>query len=248
MRALNVSTTANRKTSSVSSQRKSKRLSNTLENRSPPKRTVLDAAESAKTVSGYVPIAKSIVAKTDSEAAKFAKKTGYPIMLKLLSPKLIHKTEFGAVQKADNEQDLAKKFSSLIKKAKQKRIPVQGIMVQEFIKGTELILGVKKDKTFGHTVLVGIGGVMVELYKDVSFRVCPITAKDAESILEDLKGKQLLKGFRGKKPVSKKAIINALLGLCRLCKNKPQITELDINPFIVNDKKGIAADVRIVLE
>lgn len=209
---------------------------------------VLNASQSARLAQNFVPVPKSKTTKKVSEAAGFAKKLGFPVVLKLLSPKIVHKTEFGAVKVVHDEHELVENFGSFLEKARKKRVPVTGIMVQEFVKGTELILGVKKDETFGHCVLAGLGGVFVEVLKDVSFRVCPVKERDVLEMLDELKGKKLLERFRGKKPVNKKEIVKAVTGLCRLCKKNPEIKELDINPFIVNDKKGLAADVRVVLE
>lgn len=209
---------------------------------------VLDAARSADLAGKHVSIARHVVARRVDDAAAFAKKEGYPVVLKLLSPKVVHKTEFGAVQKVRDERDLREKFVGLIARAKQKRLPVSGVLVQEFVQGTELIIGAKKDVTFGYGVLVGIGGIAVEVYRDVAFRVCPVERNDVEEMLDELRGKKLLEGFRGAAPVSKKAIVDAVLGVCRLVQKNPKITELDINPFIANARKGVAVDVRIVVE
>lgn len=201
---------------------------------------VLDFAKAAEIVKSCAPIAAYFIAKHEEEALQFAKKTGYPIVLKALSPKIIHKTEAGAVKIVYTAEQLIKDFAALKKLAPQ-------IIVQEFVKGNEFVLGLKKDPTFGHIVMVGVGGIYVEVYKDVSFRVCPITPKDAEAMLDELKGKDILSGARGKK-LNKHALIDALIKLSRLPQRQSKIEELDINPFILNDKEGKAVDVRVILD
>ncbi len=198
---------------------------------------VLDADKAAKFVKGIAPLAKHIVAKNAEEAKKFVK--NYPVVLKALSPKIIHKTDKGAVQIVYSPEQLTKTFANLKKLAPQ-------IFVQEFVKGNEFILGLKKDPTFGHVVIAGIGGIYVEVYKDVSFRVCPITNKDAESMLDDLKGKDIFTA-RGKK-LKKQALIDALVKLSKLPQKQPKISELDVNPFILSEQEGKIVDARVVLE
>ena len=200
---------------------------------------VLDADKAAGFVKGIAPLAKHIVAKKSEEAAQFAKKSGFPVVLKALSPKIVHKTDKGAVQIVHSADQLEKDFAALKKLA-----PI--IMVQEFVKGSEFILGLKKDPTFGHVILCGIGGIYVEVYKDVSFRVCPITPKDAEGMLDDLRGKGILTA-RGKK-LKKQALIDALVKLSKLPASRKAISELDINPFILSEKEGLIVDARVVLE
>ncbi len=201
---------------------------------------VLDAAASAELMKGIAPLAMHTVVKTVDEVQTFAKKTGYPLVLKALSPKIIHKTEVGAVSIVHAADQLSKEFAALKKLAPT-------ILAQEFVKGSEFILGLKKDPVFGHVILAGIGGIYVEVYKDVSFRVCPIAASEAEALLDDLQGKAILEGVRGKK-LRKQAFIDAIVKLSHLPERQPKITELDINPFILNDQEGKIVDARVVLE
>ena len=199
-------------------------------------------------LSQYLPIANSTLTKKIEEATAFAKKTKYPVMLKLISPQALHKTEVKGIRKADNEEELVKEFNDLIATAKKRRLKLEGILVQEHVKGVETIIGLKNDPTFGHVILFGIGGVFVEILKDVSFRVCPITTQDAEEMINELKAKELLFGFRGEKPVNMKLLKNALVTASKIPQKHPQIEELDINPFIINDKIGKVTDARIILK
>ena len=197
-------------------------------------------------LSKYLPIANSILTKKPEEAVKFAKT--YPVMLKLISPQALHKTEVKGIRKIECEEELVKEFNDLIATAKKRKLQLEGILVQEHVKGVETIIGLKNDPTFGHVILFGIGGVFVELLKDVSFRVCPITPQDAEEMINELKAKKLLFGFRGEKPVNMKLLKNTLVTASKIPEKHPQIEELDINPFIINDKTGKVADARIILE
>ena len=129
---------------------------------------------------------------------------------------------------------------------RSKKVRVQGILIQEFVKGKELILGIKKDPTFGQAIMLGLGGIYAEVFKDVSFRVCPITEHDADSMIHELKSKDLLFGVRGERPANIHLLKTAMINLSRLAL-KYDIEELDINPFILNDRTGKAVDVRIVL-
>ncbi|RJQ22087.1 ATP-grasp domain-containing protein [Candidatus Woesearchaeota archaeon] len=187
-----------------------------------------------------VPTADFHVAKTVKDAERFAKKLGFPCVLKLVSKKVSHKTEAGGVVIA---RDLAQ-----VREAAARFTKEGSVLVQEFCDGVEMFIGIKKDQTFGHVLLTGIGGIFVEVYKDVAFRVCPITKRDAESMLDELKGKALLAGVRGKKPVNRAALIDAMVKLSELPRKMPNIEELDVNPFIVGEKQGVAVDARFVLK
>jgi acyl-CoA synthetase (NDP forming) len=130
--------------------------------------------------------------------------------------------------------------------ARRKRIKLDGILVQEKLHGQELIFGIKLDPVFGHALMLGIGGVFVEILKDVSFRICPITERDVNSMIEDLKSRKILSGVRGEKPINMKLLRQILVKLSKIPLKDKNIEELDINPFIIDNKKGKVADARIV--
>jgi acyl-CoA synthetase (NDP forming) len=186
-----------------------------------------------------VPVAKFHVADSLAEVERYAKKFDFPVVLKLISEKAIHKTEVGGVKVAHDPAELRSAASKFLEQGK--------VLVQEHCSGVEMFLGLKDDPTFGHVLLAGIGGIFVEVYKDVSFRVCPIAPKDAEQMLNELKGKALLEGVRGQKPVKMKALIDAMVQLSKLPEKIKNIEELDINPFFINEKEGKAVDARLVL-
>jgi acyl-CoA synthetase (NDP forming) len=187
-----------------------------------------------------IPVAKHSVASSLKDVGRFAKQFGFPVVLKLVSPKVIHKTEAGGVRTAHNPGELKEIASRFLEEGK--------VLVQEHCSGVELFLGIKNDPSFGHVLLAGIGGIYVEVYRDVAFRVCPVNAREAEQMLDELKGKVLLSGVRGQKPVNRRALVDAMVKLSMLPEKLPNIEELDINPFFINDKEGKAVDARLVLD
>lgn len=194
----------------------------------------------------YIKVADSFLTKDMKKAAVFAKKIGYPVVLKIISKQALHKSDIGGVLVAKNEDELKGAFDCLLKITKKKKIRIDGILVQEFVKGQETIIGIKKDPVFGHVIMFGAGGVLTELLKDVSFRVCPIDDKDAEDMINDLKAKKLLFGYRGSKPVNIVVLKKTLVAISRIALRRKDIEEMDINPFIINDNTGKVADARII--
>ena len=183
----------------------------------------------------YVPVAKNVLSKKYEDIQKFAKKHDYNVVLKIISPQALHKSDIGGVIPVKSEEELKEAHDKLTKISKKKKLKLQGLLCQEFIDGKYLIVGIKKDPTFGHAIMVGLGGIFVEIMKDVSFRVCPITEQDAEEMLEELKGKALLKGARGQKPLNTDLLIQTLVKISKIPIKHPEIEELDINPFVLND-------------
>src|SRR5574341_329320 len=187
-----------------------------------------------------IPVARHHVASSIAQVERFSKAYGFPVVLKLISPKVIHKTEAGGVKIVHDLAELRTTASKFLEQGK--------VLVQEHCSGVEMFLGIKNDPSFGHVLLAGIGGIYVEVYKDVSFRVCPITGNDAEKMLDELKGRALLKGVRGQKPIKMKALVDAMISLSKLPERVKNIEELDVNPFFINDKEGKAVDARLVLK
>ena len=201
--------------------------------------------EAVKMLKGF-PMARSIAVKETDQALSFVK--NYPVVLKLLSSKAIHKTDIGGVRIVNDEQDLQKNFGELLTIAKQKKLPLEGILVQEHVSGEEVIIGLKKDPTFGHVIVFGLGGILVEVMKDVAFRVCPINTNDAEAMIQELKSKEVLFGVRGKKAVKLSLLKDLLVRFSKLPEKYPDIAELDINPLIINDREAKVVDVRIIVD
>ncbi len=196
----------------------------------------------------YLPVAKHFLAKDYDQASIAAKKLGFPLVLKIISPDAIHKSEIKGVRLIKNRHDFSDEYNKLLSIAKTKNLRLEGILVQEYIEGEYVIIGLKKDPTFGHILAFGIGGIYTELLKDVSFRVCPITLKDADEMLSELKLKKLLEGFRNTKPINKDFLKNILVKVSNIPKEHPEIEEMDINPFVVNDIDGKVVDARILIK
>ena len=183
------------------------------------------------------PVVEAALFSDEKQAYAYAKKLKFPVVLKI-SGKL-HKSDLNGVRVNVREEDFLNEFDNL------KRI-TKKVMVQKYIDGKQVILGIKKDQTFGHALLFGMGGIFVEALKDVSFRVCPVEKKDIDEMVTEIEGYQILAGIRGEKPVNFNEIKNILLKLCKLSRKHKNIEELDINPLIVNHKEAKVVDARIV--
>ena len=189
---------------------------------------------------------KYAVVSSASEAAAQSSKMGFPVAMKIISPQALHKSDQGGViLNVGSRAEAEKAHSLLIKRFRGSQI--EGVLVQKMEgKGAlELIIGGKRDPQFGQLIMLGMGGIFVEIYKDVTFRVCPITREDAFSMISELKSFPMLQGARGRKPVSQMALANALVGVSRLLvKENP--AEFDLNPVMANEKGCVAVDMRIL--
>lgn len=170
----------------------------------------------------------------------------FPLVLKIVSNQAIHKTEVKGVRFAHTKEELIKEFNSLLEVSKKNKLELQGILAQEFIEGEQLIIGIKKDAVFNHVILFGLGGIYTELLKDNAIRKCPITEQDAQEMIDSLQASQLFHGFRNKK-LNTKLLVKTLVNISKLPLKYKDIQELDINPFILNEKEGKAVDIRMVL-
>ena len=198
-----------------------------------------------------IPIPKGSLAKNEEEAVKASKLIGYPVVLKIVSPEIIHKTDVGGiVLDVKNEQELRNSFREMLKNVKRKvpKAKINGIFVQKSMKeGQQVIVGGKKDPQFGQTILFGLGGIFVEVFDDVSLRTVPITKEDAEEMVQEIKAFKILNGYRGKK-YDISALIEILLKTSKLLSANGKISELDINPVIVHEKGAFAVDARIITD
>lgn len=207
------------------------------------KTRTLTVTESLEVLKKFgIPTAKHVLARTEKELGKTLKKTGFPAVLKAVSKKAVHKTEFKAVRlDVRSLREAQKHFAEL------KKIPgFEGALVQQQLDGTELFIGSKKDIQFGSTIVFGLGGIFVELLKDVSIRVTPISKMDAVQMIREIKHQQVLNGFRGKPRVREKQLVPILLKASKMIE-KVSLQELDINPLIATKKWIVAVDARIVL-
>jgi 4-hydroxybutyryl-CoA synthetase (ADP-forming) len=199
------------------------------------------------------PIPKSILAKKDKEAIQAAKKIGYPVVMKIVSPQIIHKSDAGGVKVGlKNSQEVRSAFKEIIKNAKKynKKAIIKGVLIQEMVKGgKETIIGSKLESGFGPVVMFGMGGIYVEVLKDVTFRLAPITDSEADEMISSIKTNKLLQGVRGEKPSDTKKLSECLQRISQLVSDFKEIKELDMNPVLVFEKgKGCkVVDVRIGL-
>jgi acetyltransferase len=194
-------------------------------------------------------------AKSPEEAAQIASRIGYPVVLKVDSPNITHKTDAGAIKlNISNQTDLISAYNEIIANSKKydPKAEIRGVLVQEMTKdGREVIVGMSQDPQFGPTIMFGLGGVFVEVLKDVSLRVAPITRSDAEEMVKEVKGYKILETFRGKPKADIEGIIDTLLRVSRLSMELGDvISEIDINPLVVFDEgKGVKAiDALVVLQ
>jgi len=174
---------------------------------------------------------------------------GYPVVLKAISKKVSHKTDVGAIfLSLYSEKAVQDAFDEISKNVKKAKAKLDSVLVQKMIVGgQEIMIGGKKDPQFGQTIAFGLGGIFVEVLEDVAFRVVPITKKDAEKMMKEIKGYKILSGFRGKK-YDTGAIVDALMKISKMLDENQNIAELDLNPIIALPKGTIAVDARIILE
>lgn len=199
-----------------------------------------------------IPVTRFRVAKTRGEALRFAEEIGYPVVLKIVSPDVIHKFDVGGVilnlKSAKDVQDAYDKILSNIKKHRPDA-RIVGVFVQEMAPpSTEVIVGATKDPQFGPALMFGLGGIFVEVLKDVTFRIAPITELDAREMITEVKAYPILRGYRGQPPADIDAIVQILLNTSRLVMDHPEIKELDLNPIMVYERGAKTVDARIILE
>ncbi|MBM2851578.1 MAG: acyl-CoA synthetase [Candidatus Nitrosotenuis sp.] len=185
------------------------------------------------------------------EAVKAAKKIGYPLVMKIVSPQILHKTDVGGVKVGiNNDSDVKKTFNDMYKRlSKKKGVQIKGVLLEKMVpKGIELIVGLQNDPQFGPVMMVGLGGVMTEVFKDVAFRMLPITTVDAKSMLNELKSSKLFKGFRGSEPVDLNMLAKALVQIGKIgVDNAKYVNSIDFNPVVVYAKSYFVVDAKIIL-
>jgi acyl-CoA synthetase (NDP forming) len=197
-----------------------------------------------------IPRAEGVLAQDALSAAAFARRVGYPVVLKIVSPQWLHKSDLGGVRlNVATAEDLHKDYAELTDLF-QRSTPhgeLTGIQVQKQVAGLELLFGVKRDPQFGPAVVVGMGGIYTEVFKDVARSLTPLTRSDAEAMLQSLRIYPILQGMRGQKAVRLATLVDILLGLSRLAQDCPQISELDLNPVLASSEGCWCVDCRIVL-
>jgi len=199
-----------------------------------------------------IPVTRFKVALTQDEAVKFADQIGYPTVLKIVSPDILHKWDLGGVMlNLKSATEVKDAYNKILEKVKRHKpdAKITGILVQEMApSSTEVIVGSIKDPQFGPALMFGLGGIFVEVLKDVTFRIAPITETDAREMITEVKGYPILKGYRGQPPADVDAIVKILMNTSRLIMDHMEIKELDLNPIMVYDKGAKTVDARIILE
>ncbi|MFB5605635.1 MAG: 4-hydroxybutyrate--CoA ligase [Nitrosarchaeum sp.] len=216
------------------------------------KRPNLLEEEGQEVLKAYgLPLPKSALAKTESDAIKIAKQIGYPVVMKIASPQIIHKSDAGGVKvNLTNDSEIKDAFKTIIANAKKynKKAEIKGVLIVEMVKGgKELIIGSKLEPGFGPVIMLGMGGIYVEVLKDVTFKLAPVTDKEANDMIASIKTQKILQGVRGEKPSDIAKLSECIQRLSQLVTDFKEIKELDMNPVLVMEKgKGCKIlDVRI---
>src|SRR6478609_1185378 len=215
-------------------------------------RDSLTAPEGKLVCDAYgISVPKEGVVTSAAEASKLAGSMGFPVVMKIVSPDILHKTEAGGVIVGVKSADEATKaYDTILANAKKYKADakIDGIQVQQMLKGgQEVIIGAMTDASFGKLVAFGMGGVLVEVLKDVTFRLAPATKDDAASMMDSIQAAEMLRGVRGGKPVNREALQDMIVRVSQLVSDFPEISEMDLNPVFASENGAIAADVRIVL-
>jgi acyl-CoA synthetase (NDP forming) len=216
-------------------------------------RTVLTAVEAkAFLAPSGIPIVPTRLARTQREAVRQAKDLGWPVVLKIVSPDIVHKSDIGGVKTGlASAAAVARAYRDLMEAART-RAPharIHGVAVQPMApQGREVILGAGKDPQFGHYVMFGLGGVWVEALRDVAFRLVPLTPRDAHQMVREIRGFPLLEGHRGQPPVDLASLERALLALSAFLEKHPEVREVDLNPVFAYPQGCLAVDARVVLD
>jgi acetyl coenzyme A synthetase (ADP forming)-like protein len=217
------------------------------------KREALTAPEARGICEAYgITIPKEGVAKSAEEAVKLASDIGFPVVMKIVSPQILHKTEAGGVVVGVKSADAARDaYAAIVGNANKydAKAEILGVQVQQMLAGgQEVIIGAVTDPAFGKLVAFGLGGILVEVLKDITFRLAPATKEDAVSMLDGIAAAEILRGVRGAKPVHRDALAGMIENVSTLVADFPEISEMDLNPVFATDKGATAADVRIVLD
>lgn len=207
--------------------------------------------EAMPLLSAYgIPVARGALARTAEEAGRIAKELGTPVALKIVSPELTHKTEVGGVRLGVPPEEADRVAWELLRSLRSRfpEVQIDGVYVQEMLPpGREVILGMVRDPTFGPLLMFGLGGIYVEVLRDVAFAVAPLSRAEAEELIELVRGKKLLTGVRGQPPVARAALVDLILRVSQLVVENPEILELDLNPVLCYPDRVVAVDLRLTV-
>ena len=199
-----------------------------------------------------IPVVATKLARSKREALSIGKEMGFPVVLKICSHDVVHKTDSGGVRLGlANAAQVGRAYSEIASSVRQAypEARIQGVSVQSMAPpAVEVIVGMSKDPQFGPVLMFGLGGILVEVLKDVSFRIVPVSERDAGEMVREIKGYPILKGYRGQKPASIPALEKLIVKVSQFVEKNPQIEELDLNPVFAYPDKAVAIDARIILE
>ena len=217
------------------------------------KSTVLTEVESKQLLEeAGINVIKAKLATTMKEAVALSKGMGFPVVLKIASSDVVHKSDAGGVKlDLKNATQVEKAYREIMASIKEKfpKAAIGGVSVQPMAKpGVEVIIGMSKDAQFGPVLMFGLGGILVEILKDVSFRIVPLVRRDAREMIREIKGYPVLEGYRGKEPANISALEDMLLKVSDFVEKNPDIKELDLNPVFAHRDGAVAVDARVVLE
>ena len=215
------------------------------------KRSLLET-EAKELLKEYgIPVPAFKLIKSEEGIDKLKETIGYPIVMKIVSPDIIHKSDAGGVKiGVKNEEEAKMAYQEIISKAIKynKKAKISGLIVYPMVpQGTEIIIGMTKDPSFGPVIMFGLGGIFVEVLKDVSFRIIPLEERDAQEMIAEIKGYKILKGARGEAPKDIEAIKNLLMKVSQLTMENPEIKEIDLNPVFVFEMGLQVVDARMIL-
>jgi acyl-CoA synthetase (NDP forming) len=217
------------------------------------KRTMLTEIEAKQLLkSAGISVVDTRLATSKEQAVSIAKDIGFPVALKIASADVVHKSDAGGVKLGlKTAAQVGKAYDDIIKaiKAAYPSAKIEGVSVQGMARpGVEVIIGMSKDAQFGPVLMFGLGGVLVEILKDVSFRIVPLVKRDAREMIHEIKGFPLLQGYRGSEPVDVENLENMLLKVSEFIEKTPEIKELDLNPIFAYKDGAVAVDARVILE
>ncbi len=216
------------------------------------KRSLLEPEAKALINSIGIPTPSSGAARDEDEAVNIAESIGYPVVLKVISPQVIHKTDFGGVKiGARNKDEVKRDFSDIIENIRRKApdAEVIGILVEKMaFQSTEVIIGGIRDPQFGPAIMFGLGGIFTEILKDISFRLAPIMKEEALGMMEELKGYPLIEGYRGSKPLDRESLSDAMVKVSKVMEEIKDIQEIDLNPVFLYPEGLTVVDARIILK
>ena len=199
-----------------------------------------------------IPVVDTRFARTMKEAVAISKELGFPVALKVMSAEVVHKSDAGGVKlKLGNASQVEKAYSAMMEsvKAMYPKAKIDGVSVQKMARsGVEVIVGMSKDPQFGPVLMFGLGGILVELLKDVAFRIVPVAKFDAAEMIREIKGFPMLTGFRGSEPCDLSALEKLIVSVSNFVEKHPEVKELDLNPVFAYKDGVTAVDARVVLE